>query len=155
MAVPNRSHFAAMELLEDADPGTIGRQGWVNRIIGLDGSDSPLQAVQMGTSYPSTRSPGPHRPWPRPASATSRSPGPPGTSSWLRAPPTAAGDLLGSASGPLGAAGRRRSGSPTSRPGSRGPAATTVTYPQDTYGKDLGEALADSARLIKADVGAR
>ena len=36
MAQPNRSHFAAMEAVEDADPGSSLRQGWVNRMVGLD-----------------------------------------------------------------------------------------------------------------------
>jgi len=46
---PNRSHFDAMEQLEDADPGSSKRVGWLNRMIGLDTDESPLQAVQMGS----------------------------------------------------------------------------------------------------------
>jgi uncharacterized protein (DUF1501 family) len=48
LPVPNRSHFAAMEEMEDADLGSPARRGWLNRMIGLDSVDSPLQAVQMG-----------------------------------------------------------------------------------------------------------
>ncbi len=44
LPAPNRSHFAAMEELEDAVPGTSVRQGWLNRLIGTDSSRSPLQA---------------------------------------------------------------------------------------------------------------
>ena len=40
-AVPNRSHFSAMEEVEDADPGSVARRGWVNRMIGLDDSRRP------------------------------------------------------------------------------------------------------------------
>src|ERR671921_121039 len=34
---PSRSHFAAMEAIEDAAPGSSLRQGWVNRMVGLGG----------------------------------------------------------------------------------------------------------------------
>ena len=34
LPVANRSHFAAMEELEDADPGSTARVGWINRLIG-------------------------------------------------------------------------------------------------------------------------
>ena len=36
LPAPNRSHFAAMEEVEDADPGSSARVGWLNRLIGLD-----------------------------------------------------------------------------------------------------------------------
>ena len=36
MRVPNRSHFAAMEAVEDADAGSSARVGWLNRMIGAD-----------------------------------------------------------------------------------------------------------------------
>ena len=41
LAVPNRSHFPAMEEVEDADPASTARRGWVNRMIGLDGRAEP------------------------------------------------------------------------------------------------------------------
>jgi uncharacterized protein (DUF1501 family) len=47
---PNRSHFDAMFQIEDADPGTDLRVGWLNRLISLDAIKSPLQAVQMGST---------------------------------------------------------------------------------------------------------
>jgi uncharacterized protein (DUF1501 family) len=50
LPVPNRSHFSAMEEVEDADPGSRVRRGWVNRMIGLDGGSDPTEAVQLGTS---------------------------------------------------------------------------------------------------------
>ena len=34
MRIPNRSHFAAMEVVEDADPGSAARIGWLNRLVG-------------------------------------------------------------------------------------------------------------------------
>jgi uncharacterized protein (DUF1501 family) len=50
MARPNRSHFAAMEEIEDADPDSSTRQGWVNRLIGLTGSRSPFEAINVNSS---------------------------------------------------------------------------------------------------------
>src|SRR5215218_2583309 len=45
LPVPNRSHFAAMEEVEDADPGSSVRSGWLNRLIGTDVDANPLQAL--------------------------------------------------------------------------------------------------------------
>jgi uncharacterized protein (DUF1501 family) len=44
----NRSHFAAMEEVEDANPGSSTRQGWLNRLIGTDPSTSSLQGFHLG-----------------------------------------------------------------------------------------------------------
>jgi uncharacterized protein (DUF1501 family) len=46
----NRSHFAAMEELEDADPGSTARVGWLNRLVGGTPGTSPLQGFSAGTS---------------------------------------------------------------------------------------------------------
>lgn len=48
LPAPNRSHFAAMEELEDADPGSSVRSGWLNRLIGTDATRSPLQGLSIG-----------------------------------------------------------------------------------------------------------
>ena len=48
LPAPNRSHFAAMEEVEDADPGSTTRAGWLNRLIGTDPTRSPLQGFNMG-----------------------------------------------------------------------------------------------------------
>jgi uncharacterized protein (DUF1501 family) len=50
LPTPNRSHFSAMEVVEDADPGSSERRGWINRMVGLQGGNNPAQAVQMGGS---------------------------------------------------------------------------------------------------------
>src|SRR4051812_20691750 len=44
---PNRSHFAAMEAVEDADPGSKARTGWLNRLIGTAPGRSPLQGFNL------------------------------------------------------------------------------------------------------------
>ena len=50
LANPNRSHFAAMEEVEDADTGSPERRGWVNRLVGLDEQVSPIEATQIGSA---------------------------------------------------------------------------------------------------------
>jgi uncharacterized protein (DUF1501 family) len=59
LPAPNRSHFSAMEQVEDADPGSSDRIGWLNRLIGRDGTGSPLEAIQFGGGVPSTAMAGP------------------------------------------------------------------------------------------------
>jgi uncharacterized protein (DUF1501 family) len=54
MAVPNRSHFEAMELVEDADPGSAVRSGWLNRLVGLTSTGDPLQGVAVGSTLPTS-----------------------------------------------------------------------------------------------------
>lgn len=49
LAAPNRSHFAAMEAIEDADAGSVERRGWLNRLVGLDQVESPVEAAQIGS----------------------------------------------------------------------------------------------------------
>ena len=51
-ADPTRSHFAAMERMELAAPGTSVRTGWIDRTIGSLGTGSVLNAVGIGTSQP-------------------------------------------------------------------------------------------------------
>jgi uncharacterized protein (DUF1501 family) len=52
LPVPNRSHFAAMEEVEDADPGSAVRSGWLNRLIGQDADGSALQALNLAGGVP-------------------------------------------------------------------------------------------------------
>ena len=54
LPAPNRSHFAAMEELEDADPGSAKRTGWLNRLVGSDDVSSTLQALAVGASIPTS-----------------------------------------------------------------------------------------------------
>lgn len=50
LPAPNRSHFAAMEAIEDADAGSPERRGWLNRLISLNDPVSPVEAMQLGSS---------------------------------------------------------------------------------------------------------
>ncbi len=52
LPAPNRSHFAAMEEVEDANPGSSVRSGWLNRLIGLDADTNPLQALNLAGGVP-------------------------------------------------------------------------------------------------------
>ena len=57
LPVANRSHFSAIEEVEDAAPGSEARSGWVNRMIGMGPSSATggvLDAVQLGLNYPTT-----------------------------------------------------------------------------------------------------
>ena len=54
MATPNRSHFAAMEAIEDAAPGSTERNGWLNRLLGDLPGASPLQGTAMGNQVPTS-----------------------------------------------------------------------------------------------------
>src|SRR3712207_6261189 len=58
-AVPDRSHFTAMETVEDADPTSSVRRGWVNRLIGIDTDATPLEAVHLGSVMEPTLLAGP------------------------------------------------------------------------------------------------
>ena len=54
MPTPNRSHFAAMEAIEDAAPGSTERNGWLNRLLGELPGTSPLQGTAMGNQVPTS-----------------------------------------------------------------------------------------------------
>ncbi|MFC7531038.1 DUF1501 domain-containing protein [Actinoplanes sp. GCM10030250] len=51
-ANPTRSHFAAMEAMENAAPGTSIRSGWLDRTLGLTGATGPLAGVSLGKAMP-------------------------------------------------------------------------------------------------------
>ena len=54
MPTPNRSHFAAMEAVEDAAPGSTARNGWLNRLLGELPGTSPLQGTAVGNQVPTS-----------------------------------------------------------------------------------------------------
>jgi uncharacterized protein (DUF1501 family) len=153
LAVPNRSHFSAMEEVEDADPGSSARRGWVNRMIGLDTRNDPSEAVHLTSSIVPAMLAGP-------------------------APVLAADSvdqisLVGAEEDDAWADRRRAQldlmwgGESTLHNAFRSavrtvdliaPVASTdyvpdVTYPRNWPATDLSDALKDTARLIKADIG--
>jgi uncharacterized protein (DUF1501 family) len=60
LTVANRSHFSAMEEVEEADPGSDKRIGWLNRLVGAATTHhNPLQGVGLGGGTPPTEISGP------------------------------------------------------------------------------------------------
>jgi uncharacterized protein (DUF1501 family) len=54
-----RSHFAAMESMENAAPGTPVRSGWLDRVLGGTGATGPLAGVSLGSARPARLLSGP------------------------------------------------------------------------------------------------
>lgn len=51
LPTPNRSHFEAMAQIEAAVPGSVARNGWLNRVMGRHhGALAPLSALQVGSN---------------------------------------------------------------------------------------------------------
>lgn len=57
---PTRSHFAAMEEMERAAPGSSLRTGWIDRMVGAAGSTQHIAATSLGVSQASTAFAGPN-----------------------------------------------------------------------------------------------
>lgn len=151
LPAPNRSHFAAMEELEDADPGSSARVGWLNRLIGEDSRTSPLQAMAVGTGLIPTSLVGPQRRMGIREVDDVAIAGDDEHDKFNRRPRSLY-ELWKPAGGALGAGGRAaldsvadfRSAVRTSPSPQHG-----AKYPQG----DLGDALAAVARVVRGDVG--
>lgn len=59
MVTANRSHFAAMEVVEDAAPGSTERVGWLNRLVGTTAGTSALQGFGVTSGVLPTSLAGP------------------------------------------------------------------------------------------------
>jgi uncharacterized protein (DUF1501 family) len=150
-AVASRSHFAAMEEVEDADPGSSARVGWLNRLIGRDTYRNPLQAVQIG-EIPITAVYGPEPTFTVSSIDDAQIAG---HDQWdtTNGRPRSLHTLWDAAPGPLGKGARSALTAVDDFAPVRATAATPAngaSYPQD----ELGEALASAARTIKGDIGA-
>lgn len=155
MERPNRSHFLAMEEIEDADPTSSVRRGWVNRMIGLGGGSSPSEAVHINGRVVPTMLTGP-----APTLSATKLDGfaLPGTDNgWAAKRRAQLNTVWGRAPGPLGTAGR----SAMQVAAQLGPIANqvyaprnSVKYPESWPARPLADALKDTAHLIRADVGA-
>ena len=145
---PNRSHFAAMEELERAAPGTSVRTGWLDRMLGKLGATSPFNGVSLGSPMPARTLAGPTPDLglssidgfklsgddgSRPMAAT--------MSALYSGAPTALAQTAGQVTAALATTKKLAAAGYTPANG--------AVYP-DT---DLGRALRDVARLIKADLG--
>lgn len=49
LIAPNRSHFAAMDEIERAAPGTLLRTGWLDRVLGSWNPNGAFDGVQIGS----------------------------------------------------------------------------------------------------------
>jgi uncharacterized protein (DUF1501 family) len=157
--VPDRSHFSAMEAVEDAQPGSKERRGWINRAIGLDQGASPTEAVQFGTSIIPTALAGS-----APTIATENIAGlslaaanPEWDSvEWRNRRRRQLNTVWRSEGGPLGRAARSAldtvaTMAPFARQTYTSP--NGVVYPDAWPAGDLSDALKNSAQLIRANVG--
>jgi uncharacterized protein (DUF1501 family) len=60
LTTANRSHFSAMEEVEEAHPGSSRRIGWLNRLVGAASPrPNPLHGVGIGDGTPPTELSGP------------------------------------------------------------------------------------------------
>lgn len=149
LPVANRSHFAAIEEIEDADPGSRARRGWVNRMAGLSGAPVPHDVIAFNNNPPALVE------GPAPFVAASRLndvsfPQAAGDGKWEVRRRAALDTQWAAAKGPLRKA--YRSATSTSKLFSAMVAAKytpAVSYPNG----DLADTLKDAARLIKADLG--
>ncbi|GIM93107.1 DUF1501 domain-containing protein [Paractinoplanes toevensis] len=145
---PTRSHFAAMDAMENAAPGTSIRSGWLDRMLGGTGATGPLAGVSVGGAMPSRLFAGPvpavsmaaidkftlaGDSVKRPMAAAL-------TAMYADAPPHLAGPAL--------AAGKALTATAAIR-GTTYTPANGAAYPAT----ELGGALRDVARLIKSKTG--
>lgn len=153
LPVPNRSHFEAIEAIEDSDPGSSARVGWVNRMVGLDASASSMQAVQLGDDIVPTALTGP-QPTLAASSLSDLQIAGSDDATWAPRRYNALSTVWNGSVGPLGVGAREAIAI------SRGPGATVnnapasaAAYPKDWPATDLSDALKSAAKLIRADVG--
>ncbi len=155
MERPNRSHFLAMEEIEDADPASSARRGWVNRMVGLNDVSQPTEAIHINGTVVPTMLAGPSPTLSATKLEKLKLPG--ATRPWADNRRTQLNTVWANAGGPLGVAGRS-----ALRVAARlGPIADQtyqprngVSYPGEYPSKPLADALKDTAQLIRADVGA-
>ena len=153
LPMPNRSHFDAMEKIEDADPGSSARIGWVNRMIGLDAPTHVTEAVHVSSGLTPTMLVGTE---PTLSTRGLKRLHVAGADSWGPQRYRSLATTWSQTYGALGNAARSASNvsryhatrlSAPYRP------ANGAVYPQTIPGRDLAEALMDTAQLIKADIG--
>ncbi len=154
LEVPNRSHFKAIELIEDARPGSHERQGWVNRMIGTGGIVGPTEAVHLSSPLTPSMLAGPEPTLATDSFNSLQLPGLTASRGWRRY--SAEARVWGATSGTFGQAARSAfqisKGLATQMSKPYTPA-NNAAYPDDWPGKGLGEALANAAKLVKTNVG--
>lgn len=154
LPAPNRSHFAAMEELEDADPGSSARVGWLNRLLGAtapaDQPEDPLRGLVVGGGVVPASMYGPTQVM---SIGDLDSATVAGDDQWDPEHRRVAGlhRLWDADSGPLAGAMRSALSTAARLDPARAQPDDSASYPSG----DLGRALAGVARTLKADVGVR
>jgi uncharacterized protein (DUF1501 family) len=151
LPVANRSHFSAIEEVEDAAPGSSLRSGWINRMIGLGSTSGSLDAVELGKNFRSTALSGDASTLATDSLKDLQLPGL-GDRSTQRYSSLAT--AWGTDTGVLSASAREAVAI------SQGPGKTlagmpksAVVYPTDVDSAPFAEPLKSAAQLIKADLG--
>lgn len=150
LPVTNHSHFSAIQTIEDADAGTPERIGWLNRMVGTTEPDSPFGAVQIGDAVPHTQIYGPR---PTLAAMDISTIDIYGPKTDMAARKAGLDITWQDAAGALGRAARDAMNVAEGWSPVRDSPANPQNGAQYPEG-DLGTTLAESARLIRADVGA-
>jgi uncharacterized protein (DUF1501 family) len=145
---PTRSHFAAMDAMENAAPGTSIRSGWLDRMLGLTGATAPLAGVSLGTAMPARLFAGPAPAVSMDTVDTFTLAGESATRPMAAALRAMYADAPPMLSGPAAAADKALV-TTTKQKAAKYTPANGAVYPAT----DLGAALRDVARLIKAKVG--
>ncbi len=150
LTVANRSHFSAMEEVEEADPGSSRRIGWLNRLVGTHATGSPLQGVGIVHGPPPTEISGPV---PLMTIGSLDDATIAGDDQWDTDPPgkrcASLHTLWARDASPMGTAVRATMQATTDL-------APAIAAPDNTAsygGSELGRALAAAARIIRGDVG--
>ncbi len=150
LPAPNRSHFSAMEEVEDAAPGSSERVGWLNRLIGLDTDrTSPLQALNVDEGALPASLVGPEQTM---SAAAVEDVVIAGTNSADSRRADALHTLWDGRDDPLGRSARNAFRAVADF----GPARRTAAGPANGArypAGDLGKAMATASRVIKGDVG--
>jgi uncharacterized protein (DUF1501 family) len=148
LTVANRSHFSAMEEVEEAHPGSSKRIGWLNRLVGAASArHNPLQGVGIGGGAPPTQLSGPVPLMTISSVADAAIAGDGGTPKDRRR--RSLHTLWEHDRSPIGVGVRSTMKATTDL----GPA-KSATYDPKPYGNTtLGKALASAAQIIRGDVG--
>ncbi len=149
---PNRSHFSAIEEIEDADLGSAARVGWINRLVGLDAQRNALQAVSVGSGVMPTSLYGNEPTISIEGVDSVTLSGAQLQASTRRARRRALDQVWGHSKSPLARGARASLATTSALAGTlshRYRPAHGAAYPAGS----LGDALKDTARLIKARVG--
>ena len=151
LAVPNRSHFSAIEEVEDAAPGSTVRSGWLNRMIGQGSTAGAMDGVQLGQAFPTTAMSGDRSVVAANRLEDLKLP-------WVEDTPALRYSSLatawGGATGPL-ARGANEALTISRTAGGQIAAvpASTAAYPEVWNAAPFAEPLRSAARLIRADLG--